>query len=320
MEAVEDARAARRRPRARRPPGPHPRAGTGHHRPRRLPPRQLHGRAPRAPCGPCSTGRSARSATRWPTSGCCRCTGPARPTTQRLAEPGHDGRGLPRPRRPARPLRRGVRPRPVADIDYYVAFAFWKLACILEGVYARYLGGALGDRPRAVRPLPRPGRHAARPRRAATDGAAADDRRTTSSTTRTSRSTRRCSSRCSSGWIDAGAARRPSAMSVLENELGPARRHVRRRHVHRLPRPPTRPAPARRRQHRADLARDELLAGRDTAGHDVLLLSGARARRQRGALHRRGVAAGRRPRRRHDGRPRRLPLRRRRTAGRRACR
>ena len=27
-----------------------------------------------------------------------------------------------------------------------MAFAFWKLACILEGVYARYLGGALGER------------------------------------------------------------------------------------------------------------------------------------------------------------------------------
>ena len=35
--------------------------------------------------------------------------------------------------------------RDLTDIDYYVAFAFWKLACILEGVYARYVGGALGD-------------------------------------------------------------------------------------------------------------------------------------------------------------------------------
>ena len=29
-------------------------------------------------------------------------------------------------------------------MDFYIAFAFWKLACILEGVYARYLAGALG--------------------------------------------------------------------------------------------------------------------------------------------------------------------------------
>lgn len=36
--------------------------------------------------------------------------------------------------------------RDLADLDYYVAFAYWKLACILEGVYARYLGGALGQR------------------------------------------------------------------------------------------------------------------------------------------------------------------------------
>jgi aminoglycoside phosphotransferase (APT) family kinase protein len=36
--------------------------------------------------------------------------------------------------------------RDVGALDFYVAFAFWKLACILEGVYARYLGGALGTR------------------------------------------------------------------------------------------------------------------------------------------------------------------------------
>ena len=34
--------------------------------------------------------------------------------------------------------------RDLAQMDFYVAFAFWKLACILEGVYARYLAGALG--------------------------------------------------------------------------------------------------------------------------------------------------------------------------------
>ncbi|HEX8805025.1 MAG TPA: phosphotransferase family protein, partial [Acidimicrobiales bacterium] len=35
--------------------------------------------------------------------------------------------------------------RDVSAIDYYVAFGYWKLACILEGVYARYRGGAMGD-------------------------------------------------------------------------------------------------------------------------------------------------------------------------------
>jgi len=34
--------------------------------------------------------------------------------------------------------------RDVNAIDYYVAFGYWKLACILEGVYARYRGGAMG--------------------------------------------------------------------------------------------------------------------------------------------------------------------------------
>ena len=36
--------------------------------------------------------------------------------------------------------------RDLGDLDFYVAFAYWKLACIIEGVYARYLGGALGTR------------------------------------------------------------------------------------------------------------------------------------------------------------------------------
>jgi aminoglycoside phosphotransferase (APT) family kinase protein len=36
--------------------------------------------------------------------------------------------------------------RDISELDFYVAFAFWKLACILEGVYARYVGGALGQR------------------------------------------------------------------------------------------------------------------------------------------------------------------------------
>ena len=37
--------------------------------------------------------------------------------------------------------------RDISHLDFYIAFAFWKLACIIEGVYSRYLGGALGDRP-----------------------------------------------------------------------------------------------------------------------------------------------------------------------------
>ena len=36
--------------------------------------------------------------------------------------------------------------RDISQLDFYTAFAYWKLVCILEGVYARYLGGALGQR------------------------------------------------------------------------------------------------------------------------------------------------------------------------------
>ena len=36
--------------------------------------------------------------------------------------------------------------RDISQLDFYVAFAYWKLACILEGVYSRYLGGALGEK------------------------------------------------------------------------------------------------------------------------------------------------------------------------------
>jgi aminoglycoside phosphotransferase (APT) family kinase protein len=34
--------------------------------------------------------------------------------------------------------------RDISDLDFYVAFGYWKLACILEGVYARYVAGATG--------------------------------------------------------------------------------------------------------------------------------------------------------------------------------
>jgi len=34
--------------------------------------------------------------------------------------------------------------RDLSKLDFYVAFGYWKLACILEGVHARYAGGAMG--------------------------------------------------------------------------------------------------------------------------------------------------------------------------------
>jgi aminoglycoside phosphotransferase (APT) family kinase protein len=33
----------------------------------------------------------------------------------------------------------------VSDVDYYTAFAYWRLACIGEGVYARFRDGRMGD-------------------------------------------------------------------------------------------------------------------------------------------------------------------------------
>ena len=36
--------------------------------------------------------------------------------------------------------------RELPQIDFYMAFATWRLACILEGVYSRYLGGAMGTK------------------------------------------------------------------------------------------------------------------------------------------------------------------------------
>ena len=35
--------------------------------------------------------------------------------------------------------------RDLADLPFYVAFGHWKLACISEGVYARYATGAMGS-------------------------------------------------------------------------------------------------------------------------------------------------------------------------------
>jgi aminoglycoside phosphotransferase (APT) family kinase protein len=40
--------------------------------------------------------------------------------------------------------------RDLGALDYYVAFGYWKLACILQGVLARYLAGAGGGDPSGV--------------------------------------------------------------------------------------------------------------------------------------------------------------------------
>ncbi len=35
--------------------------------------------------------------------------------------------------------------RDISDLAWYQAFALWRLACICEGIYARYRSGAMGD-------------------------------------------------------------------------------------------------------------------------------------------------------------------------------
>jgi len=42
----------------------------------------------------------------------------------------------------------------VSRAPYYMAFGFWKLACILQGVYARYVGGAAAGDPGSVDGFP----------------------------------------------------------------------------------------------------------------------------------------------------------------------
>ena len=32
----------------------------------------------------------------------------------------------------------------MGSLDFYIAFGFWKLACILEGVFVRYAANAMG--------------------------------------------------------------------------------------------------------------------------------------------------------------------------------
>ena len=35
--------------------------------------------------------------------------------------------------------------RDLAHLDFYIAFAYWRIACIVEGVYTRYAAGVMGD-------------------------------------------------------------------------------------------------------------------------------------------------------------------------------
>ena len=54
----------------------------------------------------------------------------------------------------------------LSAIGFYIALAYWKLACIAEGIYARYSGGRDGRRRRAAGAAGRPGPEAGRGRAA----------------------------------------------------------------------------------------------------------------------------------------------------------
>ena len=79
----------------------------------------------------------------WPIWVSCSCTG-LNPANSPPSGTRRRSTRLPDPRRDDRPLPGGRRPGPRAA-GFYLAFAYWKLACILEGVYTRYVSGAMGD-------------------------------------------------------------------------------------------------------------------------------------------------------------------------------
>ena len=64
----------------------------------------------------------------------------------------------------------------ISGIGYYIAFGYWKLACILQGVYARYVAGAGAGDQGSVDAYPGPGRPPLRDgRRRAGGGAVSPD-------------------------------------------------------------------------------------------------------------------------------------------------
>ena len=166
-----------------------------------------------------------------------------------------------------------------------MAFGYWKLACILQGVYARYVGGAgAGDRS-SVDELPRPA-SAGWPSMAADTLAVRRDPATRRAVT----ALRACTTDrvldrpvlvvALEGWVDAGLGAATAAISALLS--APADRaggHLRRRPLHR-------PAgPATRRATSSTASTTELTwpvtqmrLGHDQAGADVLLPGRARAR------------------------------------------
>ena len=107
-------------------------------------------------CWPCSTGSCAPSGDPLADLGQLIVYWPEPGERSALGHVAHRSPpGFPDPGRAARPLRRQPPGRDLAHLDFYVAFGYWKLACILEGVYTRYVGRRHGRRRVRLQRLPR---------------------------------------------------------------------------------------------------------------------------------------------------------------------
>ena len=227
-------------------------------RARRLPPRQHGARRATAACARSSTGRSARSATRSPTSDSCSCywAEPADPTASLLGAAPTTAPGFATRDQVLDGVRARTRPRP-------------QPRRLLSGV--RLLEAGLHP-PRRLRSLPR--------RR---------DRRRPGQRRGVSRRTSRCSRRgrkrhwrelmddeiydhiifladpelnepvlvvALEGWIDAGLGASTAMGTLLDDDRHRGARDLRHRVLHRPARAPPDRAHRRRRHDRADVARD----------------------------------------------------------------
>ena len=153
----------------------------------------------------------------------------------------------------------GVGPGPVGRLDFYVAFGYWKLACILQGVYARYVGGAPAGRPqqRRRRSPPASVRLAEMARRHVWR-ASMTGRRATMTALRTPHGPvldRPVLVVALEGWVDAGLGADGAIAALLVGRPDRAGGHLRRRVLHRPAGPPSGGPHRQRRQRRAHLAR-----------------------------------------------------------------
>ena len=142
-------------------------------------------------------------------------TGPS-PRTRQVALVGRrtdDGAGLRDPRPGPQGLRRRTRRSTQSNVAYYQAFGYWKFACIMQGVFARYGAGATaGDQGRSTRSRPISSRS---PRARATCwGRCRDAKSTTTSSSSTTRP-QRAGPRRRLRRLDRRRARRGDAIATL---------------------------------------------------------------------------------------------------------